>query len=302
MLLKENLLLEKELNNWYSNNELNINDTEVEFIFSQSYEWINNEKQFLSDLNKSKLTILSTLDERNRVLKNHLSSEFRVPDTVKLEDLKELLDTYLDKLNVLKNRLAFIDVQLLNHHKSLEKNDKYSKEINLKSVYVDNWRKLNDLFGSADGAKFKLIAQGYTLDILLGYANSHLRNITHRYVLERVNEYSLSLQVIDLDMLSEVRSVHSLSGGESFLISLSLALGLSSLSSNKMRIESLFIDEGFGSLDADTLGVAMDALEKLQTQGRKIGVISHVAEMSERIGTQIKVVKQSNGKSIIIIE
>ena len=117
-----------------------------------------------------------------------------------------------------------------------------------------------------------------------------------------MNEYSLSLQVIDLDMLSEVRSVHSLSGGESFLISLSLALGLSSLSSNKMRIESLFIDEGFGSLDADTLGVAMDALEKLQTQGRKIGVISHVAEMSERIGTQIKVVKQSNGKSIIIIE
>ena len=98
-------------------------------------------------------------------------------------------------------------------------------------------------------------------------------------------------------MLGEIRTVHSLSGGESFLISLALALGLSSLSSNRMHIESLFIDEGFGSLDADTLRIAMDALERLQTQGRKIGVISHVAEMTERITTQIQIVKEANGRS-----
>ena len=129
----------------------------------------------------------------------------------------------------------------------------------------------------------------------------HLQNITQRYLLERVSVDSLSLQVVDLDMFSEVRSVHSLSGGESFLISLALALGLSSLSSNKMRIESLFIDEGFGSLDADTLRVAMDALEHLQTQGRKIGVISHVAEMTERIPTQIQVIKTINGRSKVLV-
>ena len=102
-------------------------------------------------------------------------------------------------------------------------------------------------------------------------------------------------------MLNEVRTVHSLSGGESFLISLALALGLSSLSSNRMNVESLFIDEGFGSLDNDTLGVAMDALERLQTQGRKIGVISHVSEMTERIAVRISLTKTSNGKSEIKI-
>ena len=142
------------------------------------------------------------------------------------------------------------------------------------------------------------IAQGYTLDVLLGYANKHLEELSKRYKLEKIPN-TLALQVIDNDMLGEVRTVHSLSGGESFLISLSLALGLSSLSSNRMKIESLFIDEGFGSLDIETLGIAMDALESLQTQGRKIGVISHVEEMKERISTQIQVTKSANGKSVI---
>lgn len=96
------------------------------------------------------------------------------------------------------------------------------------------------------GAKFRRIAQGYTLDVLLSYANVQLRDLSRRYRLERVPE-TLALQVIDRDMCDEVRTVHSLSGGESFLVSLALALGLSSLSSNRMKVESLFIDEGFGS-------------------------------------------------------
>jgi exonuclease SbcC len=100
-------------------------------------------------------------------------------------------------------------------------------------------------------------------------------------------------------MGDEIRSVHSLSGGESFLVSLALALGLASLSSNRVRVESLFIDEGFGSLDADTLRVAMDALDNLQALGRKVGVISHVQDMTERIGVQIQVRRQSGGQSRI---
>lgn len=155
---------------------------------------------------------------------------------------------------------------------------------------------MNDLFGSATGTKFKEIAQGYTLDVLLVYSNQHLQALSARYKLQRVPD-TLALQVADLDMLGETRAVHSLSGGESFLISLALALGLASLSSNRMNIESLFIDEGFGSLDTDTLRVAMDALERLQTQGKKIGVISHVTEMTERISTQIQLLKSSNGRS-----
>ncbi|WP_298546579.1 AAA family ATPase [uncultured Parabacteroides sp.] len=165
----------------------------------------------------------------------------------------------------------------------------------------ERWAKLNELAGSADGAKFRRIAQGYTLDILLNYANVQLRELTRRYRLERVPE-TLALQVIDRDMCDEVRTVHSLSGGESFLVSLALALGLSSLSSNRMRVESLFIDEGFGSLDAETLRVAMDALESLRTQGRKIGVISHVQEMTERIPVRVQVCRAGNGRSTLAVE
>lgn len=162
----------------------------------------------------------------------------------------------------------------------------------------ERWAKLNDLAGSADGGKFRRIAQGYTLDVLLGYANVQLRELTRRYRLERVPE-TLALQVIDHDMCDEIRTVHSLSGGESFLVSLALALGLSSLSSNRMKVESLFIDEGFGSLDGETLRLAMDVLENLRTQGRKIGVISHVQEMTERIPVQVRVSRAGNGRSSI---
>ena len=174
-------------------------------------------------------------------------------------------------------------------------------DLNVRRTESERWAKLNELAGSADGAKFRRIAQGYTLDILLNYANVQLRELTRRYRLERVPD-TLALQVIDRDMCDEVRTVHSLSGGESFLVSLALALGLSSLSSNRMRVESLFIDEGFGSLDAETLRVAMDALESLRTQGRKIGVISHVQEMTERIPVRVQVSREGNGKSIVRIE
>ena len=146
------------------------------------------------------------------------------------------------------------------------------KELDEKQLNYENWSKLNELFGSQSGVKFKEIAQGYTLDVLLLYANKHLQDLAPRYELQRISD-TLALQIVDLDMMGEVRTVHSLSGGESFLVSLALALGLSSLSSNRMNVESLFIDEGFGSLDPETFRIAMDALERLQMQGRKIGVI-----------------------------
>jgi exonuclease SbcC len=163
---------------------------------------------------------------------------------------------------------------------------------------------LNDLIGSADGKKFRNYAQQFTLDVLLGYANAHLSHLARRYQLERIGNPanpSLGLMVRDQDMGGEMRSVHSLSGGESFLVSLALALGLASLSSNRVRVESLFIDEGFGSLDAETLRVAMDALDGLQAMGRKVGVISHVQEMTERIATRILVQPGSGGKSVVTV-
>lgn len=175
---------------------------------------------------------------------------------------------------------------------------RWKQEADGKRLIADRWMKLNELAGSSDGAKFRKIAQGYTLDVLLSYANVQLKNLTNRYSLMRVAD-TLALQVKDREMCDEIRTVHTLSGGESFLVSLALALGLSALSSNRMKVESLFIDEGFGSLDSETLRVAMDALENLRTQGRKIGVISHVQEMTERIPVQVRVLRGGNGRSFI---
>ena len=210
----------------------------------------------------------------------------------------EPLEVILSRYTQDKTELAF---RLRTQTENKAKVSGLQEELNVRRTESERWAKLNELAGSADGAKFRRIAQGYTLDILLNYANVQLRELTRRYRLERVPE-TLALQVIDRDMCDEVRTVHSLSGGESFLVSLALALGLSSLSSNRMRVESLFIDEGFGSLDAETLRVAMDALESLRTQGRKIGVISHVQEMTERIPVRVQVSRVGNGKSVVRIE
>lgn len=175
-----------------------------------------------------------------------------------------------------------------------------TRELEDRREAIKPWEKLNELIGSADGAKFRSIAQRRTLDILLGYANVQLNQLAGRYSLARVPE-SLNLYVLDRDMGDERRSVHTLSGGESFLVSLALALGLASLTANRLRIESLFIDEGFGSLDPETMNTAMSALMSLEAQGRKVGVISHVPEMADAIPVQIRVTKGRNGASRIIV-
>ena len=204
-----------------------------------------------------------------------------------------------ENLNI-ERALSTMEACLLQQAKNKLTVEQIAKELAEKQTVAERWAKLNKLIGSADGAKFKVIAQSYTLNLLLLHANQHLSYLSKRYKLQQVPD-TLALQVIDCDMCDEIRTVYSLSGGESFLISLALALGLSSLSSNNLKVESLFIDEGFGSLDAESLRTAMEALEQLQMQGRKIGVISHVQEMSERISVQVQVHKKVNGKSVLTV-
>lgn len=199
-----------------------------------------------------------------------------------------------------ERRLSTVEARLLQQEQNRKKLKQLEQELTEKQEIANRWGKLNKLIGSADGTKFKVIAQSYTLNLLLMHANKHLSYLSKRYRLQQVPG-TLALQVIDCDMCDEVRTVYSLSGGESFLISLALALGLSSLSSNNLKVESLFIDEGFGSLDADSLRTVMEALEQLQMQGRKIGVISHVQEMSERIAVQVQLHRAANGKSAITL-
>ena len=162
---------------------------------------------------------------------------------------------------------------------------------------ADLWEQMDSLIGHHDGVKFRVFAQSLTLDCVLTNANLHLRDLAPRYRLERVPNHDLDLQVVDLDMGEDVRSVNSVSGGESFLLSLALALGLSSVSASTTRVESLFVDEGFGSLDPQTLDVALATLDALQATGRQVGVISHVTGVAERIGAQVQVTPVGPGRS-----
>lgn len=177
----------------------------------------------------------------------------------------------------------------------------FAQEIERQQKEFDRFQKLSALIGSADGKKFSRFAQGLTLARLTELANRHLLRLSDRYSILKSPEKDLDLQIIDGYQADVVRPMSTLSGGESFLVSLALALGLSDLASRKVQINSLFIDEGFGTLDAETLDVAITALENLQANGKSIGIISHVEALKERIGTQIQVVKLPGGSSKITL-
>jgi exonuclease SbcC len=292
-------LLQQSVDQWMASKDGVITRELLAELLQKDTTWLATEKRALELLRKNEITIKATLDERRKKLELHRVAEVRPQgEEETIDNLQAQQKGTTELLESMMKRLGEIDAAFTAHKAAKEKVKKFEKELPVKESLSENWKKLNELFGSATGSKFKEIAQGYTLDVLLTYANKHLQELSRRYELKRIPN-TLGLEVIDLDMLGEIRSVHTLSGGESFLVSLALALGLSSLSSNRMKVESLFIDEGFGSLDADTLRVAMDALERLQTQGRKIGVISHVSEMNEHISTQIRVEKSVSGRSKI---
>ncbi|GAA4019406.1 AAA family ATPase [Sphingomonas swuensis] len=187
----------------------------------------------------------------------------------------------------------------LDDHARLQNAD-LRAEYDRQAAAADIWLKLSDLIGDREGRTFRRFAQGLTLDLLLQHANERLSELKPRYSLERGFGGDMLIQVVDNDMAGEVRGLHNLSGGERFLISLALALGLAEMStSSGVRIESLFIDEGFGALDPASLGQAIALLEQLQASGRRVGVISHVEELKERIPVKIEVTPTSRGTSRI---
>ncbi|MDR2529881.1 MAG: AAA family ATPase [Synergistaceae bacterium] len=163
----------------------------------------------------------------------------------------------------------------------------------------ERWERLHELIGSADGQKYRNFAQGLTFEMVIRHANRQLRKMTDRYLLARDDELSLDLKVVDNYQAGEARSTKNLSGGESFIVSLALALGLSQMASRKVRVDSLFLDEGFGTLDEEALDMALTTLTSLRQEGKLIGVISHVDVLKERIAVQIEVIPQGNGRSVI---
>lgn len=176
-----------------------------------------------------------------------------------------------------------------------------SAEIDTARAELVVWQAVDDAIGSASGDRFRGFVQGITLDHLVQLANAQLYALSPRYRLAQGPASDLTLHIIDRDMGDEVRATRSLSGGERFLVSLALALALSGLEGRASFVDTLFIDEGFGSLDVETLGMAVDALETLQGRGRKVGVITHVAAMIERIAVQVRVEKRGAGRSEIKI-
>jgi len=172
-------------------------------------------------------------------------------------------------------------------------------KIDARKMELARWNALHELIGSADGKKFRNFAQGLTFEVMTVHANRRLEKMTDRYLLIRDLSQPLELNVIDNYQAGEIRSTKNLSGGESFIVSLALALGLSQMASRNVRIDSLFLDEGFGTLDEEALETALETLAGLRQDGKLIGVISHVAALKERIGTRIQVTPGTGGRSRI---
>lgn len=195
-----------------------------------------------------------------------------------------------------RNELITANAKMQNHQEAVKQLGDKAEALKLVTQEKDDWTAITDAIG-ADGKTLRKIAQCYTLSFLITHANQEIRKFNSRYELQQV-KHSLGIRVIDHDRADDIRDTTSLSGGETFIVSLGLALGLSALSSRNISFENLFIDEGFGTLDPDTLATVIDSLAMLQSsQGKKVGVISHTDTMSERITTQIRIIKNGNSGS-----
>ncbi|QJI28769.1 AAA family ATPase [Pseudomonas sp. ADAK18] len=238
------------------------------------------------------------LQEREQRLKDHQAQH---NGNLDVEQLDSALAELNSQLASGEKHCAELRAQQAEDQRRQDANQALADQIAKAYDEWQRWARLDVLIGSATGDKFRKFAQAYNLDLLVHHANVQLRQLVRRYRLKRGGSM-LGLLVLDTEMGDETRSVHSLSGGETFLVSLALALGLASMASSTLKIESLFIDEGFGSLDPESLQLAMDALDGLQAQGRKVAVISHVQEMHERIPVQIQVKRQGNGLSTLEVK
>ncbi len=215
------------------------------------------------------------------------------------DELNDALTILVASQKELQQEIGGIRQKLKDNQSLKQQQQERTQAIDAQKRECSRWDLLHELIGSADGKKYRNFAQGLTFEMMVGHANRQLQKMTDRYLLIRDAAQPLELNVIDNYQAGEVRSTKNLSGGESFIVSLSLALGLSHMASKNVRVDSLFLDEGFGTLDEEALDTALETLAGLQQDGKLIGVISHVAALKERISTQIQVSPQTGGRSVI---
>ena len=249
--------------------------------------------ELISKENRLKGQIDKLSEDLDGLLKENLTSDPLDKLLEKRQNLKEEISLLDNNLGALQKELALDKTNKKEKAQELVLLNKLDKECN-------RYIKLNDLIGSADGRKFRNFAQGLTFEVMVDFANRQLSKLSDRYVLVRNPLLPLSLNVIDTYEASTIRSTENLSGGECFIISLALALGLSAMTCGKVRVDSLFLDEGFGSLDENSLNVALNCLANLHQDNKLIGIISHVKELQEAISIKIQV-KHTNGAHSTII-
>jgi DNA repair protein SbcC/Rad50 len=272
--------------------------TRLAALLGRDAKWIEGTRGALAALDKALHEATARVAERRRKLGEHDATGR--PDVSKDEAAQRVASAETREREAAV-ALTEVQVRLREDERSRAEVAKLAGERDAQRAVAERWRRLAEVIGSSDGKRFRTFAQGLALDALLHHASHHLRCLAPRYGLMRVPGADLELQVVDHDLGDEVRSVNGLSGGETFLVSLALALGLASLSTRVTQARTLFIDEGFGTLDRDTLENAMVALESLRATGRTIGVISHVPELHERIGVRVTVERVSAGRSRVVL-
>ena len=256
------------------------------------------ERERLTQREKVLIREKTELDARRKDKSEALAAEREKHLTDQtLETVKEGISTVDSDLKRIRIDIGGMIKILSENEKQREKQHVRVKNIEAQRKECARWDDLHQLIGSADGKKFRNFAQGLTFEMMTTHANRQLGKMTDRYLLIRDLSQPLELNVIDNYQAGEIRSTKNLSGGESFIVSLALALGLSQMSSRNVRVDSLFLDEGFGTLDDDALETALETLAELQQDGKLIGVISHVSALKERIGTQIQVIPEAGGRS-----
>ncbi|MBC8153871.1 MAG: AAA family ATPase [Bacteroidetes bacterium] len=257
---------------------------------------LTDEQQTLSELNQ---TLAVKIQQATRIRQKALDAR---QTTQPVDEVTEQL-LLLDKEQRQKReQLGDVKAQLLADTNQRKQHGKLLKRLDELEQQAVPWRELDQLIGSAKGDEFSRFAQGLTLTQLIALANRRLRDLSDRYLLLKPRDGQDELFVLDQYQGGAERTVTSLSGGETFTLSLALALALSDLASQNVQIDSLFVDEGFGTLDPETLDTAIVMLEKLQQESQKtIGIISHRHEIKERISVQVQVEKGSDGNSRVSI-
>ncbi|MBR4267383.1 MAG: AAA family ATPase [Bacteroidales bacterium] len=218
-----------------------------------------------------------------------------------LAELENLLESQKSETEKDNHQLRDIEILLEKNNSEMSRSKLTTEKLSKVIEKFNDWSVLKEILGSADGKRLRILAQNYTLKTLLESANYNLSRLMDKYTLTCQGE-SMAIFVNDLEMGFE-RPASTLSGGESFMVSLCLALGLSDMMQNGVQSQTLFIDEGFGTLDEDSLNHVITMLEKLKSQGRQVGIISHVKELQERISAKIRVQKSKgdNTRSIVTV-